>query len=85
MTKKLTPWFSGTVKPARVGVYERDYGQQANPDLGSQYQFWDGVNWLYGASTPESTMRVVAARGPTASQLPSRVERDWRGLAEEPK
>jgi hypothetical protein len=44
MSKKLTPWFPGDVKPFRVGVYERDW----NPSFEGQaiyLDFWDGESW----------------------------------------
>ena len=40
MTKKLTPWFPGTVAPVHVGVYERQVGSEI------YYSKWDGLQWL---------------------------------------
>jgi len=42
MSKKLTPWFPGDVKPARKGVYETD---AEISDREPCYQFWDGSRW----------------------------------------
>ena len=49
---KLTPWFPGTVKPVRVGVYERDFsGTYAGNLPGLHYCYWNGKFWgLYGTN-----------------------------------
>jgi hypothetical protein len=39
---KKTPWFPGHVKPARVGVYER------NGPAGT-HSYWTGKFWMLGA------------------------------------
>ena len=49
---KLTPWFPGTVKPVRVGVYERDY----NPSPTSNYCYWNGEEWSTREQTPKKAL-----------------------------
>lgn len=39
-----TPWFLGSVKPHRIGVYER-YFDQTGILL---FCYWDGEHWLAG-------------------------------------
>lgn len=70
---KLTPWFPGSVKPVRVGVYERDY------DRGYPvYSRWDGKHWLW---TYDSSRQAAIEQGKLSpfQNIP------WRGLAEEHK
>lgn len=44
---KLTDWYSGKLKPAYIGVYERrsSYGF-------SHYSYWNGKEWKQMAFTP---------------------------------
>jgi hypothetical protein len=64
---KRTPWFPGTVKPMRVGVYEREYGE-----YDFLYCRWDGKYWYACAMTPKQAEK---APGLSAMQnLP------WRGV-----
>ena len=68
---KLTPWFPGSRKPVRPGVYIRDIA--GNP----AFAMWAGAYWMASAPTPE---RAASAR------LVSGLQRKrWRGLAEQPK
>lgn len=39
--RKLTDWFPGDVKPARKGIYQRDYGIDSIED------YWSGRVWRY--------------------------------------
>lgn len=71
---KLTPWFPGDVNPARIGVYEKDFG------CANDYQYWDGSRWHYGDNTPEKTVKKLTVR--SAAFIPS--SRPWRGLAVKP-
>jgi len=73
---KLTPWFPAHVRPAYVGVYEKDFGRGGGHD----YQYWDGQLWRYGSTTPKATMAKVARDRDML--IPS--ARQWRGLAEKP-
>jgi hypothetical protein len=73
MSKKLTPWFPGSVKPVRKGYYERDWNGDGNswrvaPD------YWTGTAWrdAYSVCLMEKVSRSV-------QNLP------WRGLAKAPK
>lgn len=45
---KLTPWFDGDVKPARVGRYERDYYPNEDVD---PFDWWAGSEWRYSSPT----------------------------------
>ena len=64
---KLTPWFPGTVKPMRVGVYERAYGED---DF--LYCHWDGKYWYAWAMTPKQAEKAYALSA--LQNLP------WRGV-----
>jgi hypothetical protein len=76
MTKpKLTPWFPGTVKPARAGVYMQMSGGSL-PITG--YQRWDGGRWFGWCYTPDA-----AALEPAVAHQRSQNDR-WRGLARDP-
>ena len=50
---KLTNWFSGKIKPAYVGVYERcsSYGF-------SHYSYWNGKSWKQMAFTPDKAQEL---------------------------
>lgn len=69
---KKTPWFKGCVKPARDGVYERNYG-------GKPYflcLFKDGEWMCYGDDVADAN--TVNTRSPFQDE-------PWRGLAKETK
>lgn len=66
----VTPWFDGSVKPARPGVYQRKY------PTGPAYCQWNGSSWCTGSA------RVEWAMSGTISPLQGL---RWRGLAEQPK
>ena len=40
MKHDRTPWFPSSVKPARRGVYERDFGT-----IGIRFAYWTGTYW----------------------------------------
>jgi len=73
-----TPWFSGAVKPARPGVYERK-----DPDNPEEivYARWTGFEWKEFWVTAEDATRDCAAScwqvGPHSLE--------WRGLTERAK
>lgn len=50
---KLTPWFSGTVKPVRVGVYERLYTTRVTARK-VFYCYWNGIRWSHAANSIET-------------------------------
>jgi hypothetical protein len=52
--RDLTPWFPGTVKPARPGVYER-----TDHDEMWDFARWDGRRWMCGQLTPEEADTLV--------------------------
>jgi thioesterase domain-containing protein len=71
MSKKLTPWFPGHVKPVHHGIYETDADTE---DGAPCYQSWNGLWWGWCSSwsdfavdldhkhpdTEELTAQVVA-------------------------
>lgn len=69
MSKKLTPWFPGDVKPVRAGYYERDWDGDGNR-FGLLSDYWDGRAWrnVY-------RHQVMAQARHSTQNLP------WRGLA----
>jgi hypothetical protein len=69
MAAKLTPWFPGSVKPARGGVYEREWGAHTG------YALWNGV-WFMSCRTPEIAVYQYV--------VSSEQRRPWRGLASDP-
>lgn len=69
MSKRLTPWFPPSVKPARKGVYERDWA--------FAFSYWNGMRWCVGCTTPD------VAAGERERSLYQDIQ--WRGLAKEPK
>ena len=70
--RKRTPAFPGSVRPARIGVYER-----LSWNKWWYYSYWDGVRWHCGDLLCRS--RLLNAAASTNQHWP------WRGLAEEPK
>lgn len=66
---KLTPWFSGDVKPVRDGVYQRQYSSG-----GLYFCMWSKGYWRFPADTPDDA-RIEIARSLEQKQ-PS-----WRGIA----
>jgi hypothetical protein len=69
---KLTPWFPGTVKPARVGVYERKHAEGVYAWSRWSGKYWIATAWLRAEN-------ANARRGKSGYQaLP------WRGLASDP-
>ena len=71
---KLTPWYPGHVKPVRVGVYERDYGDD---DQTPSYCYFDKVWSSYGGSVEEAESYK--------DYVSSEQCYPWRGIAKEPK
>ena len=67
---KLTPWFDGSIKPVRAGVYETSYGR-------SGYAYFDGKRWGWVNATVEQASKDQDTNG--AFQ-----RKRWRGLAEDP-
>ena len=74
---KLTPWFPGSVKPVRKGVYMLRSG--TGRVVG--YQYWNGKHWGYWCDTVEE---AAASKG--CGYAATEFQNDaWRGLAQEPK
>ncbi len=67
----LTPWFRGSVKPARKGVYLRDH-----ISWGESFSLWDGKWWMY----PGYTVAEAARQDCLSDQQNA----PWRGLATNP-
>jgi len=69
--KGETPWFSAEVRPAREGVYQRNYGKTEG--LGIVFSHWDGVRWGLFGYDPAEAERV--------KELSSSYQSfPWRGL-----
>lgn len=68
---KLTPWYDGSQKPVRKGVYKVDHSFLP-------YSYWDGKEWRLGGISPEEAMEDA---GCAASLQDMR----WRGLAQKPR
>lgn len=78
-----TEWMDGSLKPAHVGVYERDYSHSTNGDeiLGLQFNYWDGrVWWLFGKNPREAKEQYdyAFAEGGLGSWHQDTLP--WRGL-----
>ena len=67
--RALTPWFAGTVKPARPGVYQRRGGNNAHT-----YSLWDGARWCFSAERADEAALNIG--WPSLAQ-----HKPWRGLA----
>lgn len=78
MDKKLTPWFQGDVKPARVGVYTRDDSDTDCDNGLPAYSHWNGSRWGHLCGSKDIAQRNVDYVSAYQS-LP------WRGLASDPK
>jgi hypothetical protein len=74
--RALTPWFSGDVKPAHKGVYQRLYDPHTETEE-VVFCRWDGRSWYCCFGTAD-----LAA----TESLKSPVKcNPWRGLAHPPK
>lgn len=81
MSKKLTPWFPGDVKPVRPGIYNvscRDEWQ-----TGEWYAKFDGDGWLWGwcHQTRLASSEIFNRPQDKICKAPA----SWRGLARSPK
>jgi hypothetical protein len=78
--QQLTPWFDGSVKPVRKGVYER-FGEGWGL---SDFALWDGRRWMCGHETPEGADSLVMWE---SMFQPHHGDTDfqWRGLTKEQK
>ena len=74
MSRK-TGWFSGTVKPARPGVYECDWAEmdESGVEGGLWFNEWTGRAWRWGSTTPTRAKRNGERE---IEFVPAR----WRGL-----
>ena len=82
---QLTPWFAGSVKPVRVGVYQRQSTERTGFDYGEwlHYSYWDGSQFCMS----ESTMDYAEMWGRRPNKVDSRSSDQntpWRGLAQDP-
>ena len=76
MSRKLTPWFPGDVKPVREGVYERMYDEDSSREV-LLCNFKNGEWYAFGNKTPEDALR---------SKITSSFQNlKWRGLTKEAK
>jgi hypothetical protein len=76
--RRTTEWLPGNVKPAHVGVYQRDYKSarfSVDRTIGVAYCHWDGKRWSLFDATPRGA-KLSEGVFSTNQSLP------WRGLAE---
>lgn len=77
---KKTPWFPGTVKPVRKGVYQRSYTGETRHRKDLRFNYWDGKSWRFPAYSPEVAADFSEGWLKSGFQgLP------WRGLASDPR
>ena len=69
--KNTTPWFPGSTKPVRVGVYLRKVSH-----AWELYSYWDGKKWHVNVPYPQDAA-LFRGRVSTYQTLP------WCGLLEE--
>jgi hypothetical protein len=65
-------WFPTSTNPPRPGVYERDFGQKNNPCEITEYNLWNGNNWVYGNNDWKATAENLNRKDYR------RFESDWR-------
>lgn len=73
--RKLTDWYMGNQKPKRVGVYQRDYGNERLED-DIVFCLWNGKKWLAFGKTPNEAAE--------SSSISIDQGAKWRGLADKP-
>lgn len=71
MSNQLTPWFDGSEKPKRKGVYERVFFDRL------RFSRWDGKQWYVGRASAEEASQ---------EEYPAILQDGckWRGLAQKP-
>lgn len=72
----LTPWFDGTVKPARPGVYER----LSEEDELHDFSRWDGRRWMCGQNSPEEADNLVMCESQYQPHHGQSTRFKWRGF-----
>jgi hypothetical protein len=75
--QKLTPWFPASVKPARDGVY---LTRKTGFSHDGVYRKWKNGMWHFNSDSVD-----VAAKETQQSPAIVQTDRQWRGLAEQPK
>lgn len=73
----LTPWFPGSVKPKRKGIYVTQYMSDAEG-----FSYWSGKGWASTGSTKGKAVQN-ARLWPEPNHYTQ--SKRWRGLAEAPK
>lgn len=74
----LTDWYPGSVNPVHVGVYECTWPN----DHINFFNFWDGKQWHWGASSISRAYEIRDPRGPLAwDQETNRRPERWLGVA----
>jgi hypothetical protein len=69
---KLTDWFHPSIKPVRIGAYQRDYIRGY-----THYSYWNGRSFLTGTESIEEA-------GKGKYLVSWHQDLPWRGLAVEP-
>lgn len=67
---KLTPWFSQTVKPARIGLYETRM-----PYCEPKFRVWDGRIWRFQSGAPCSLFGMAGDQWRGLTSDPSKINR----------
>ena len=71
LKSKTTDWFPGTKKPARIGVYQREYLENC-----LRFSYWDGHRWGKLEVSPH-----IAEQNKHSISGYQKLK--WRGLTEE--
>lgn len=75
---KLTGWFSENTKPVHIGVYRTRHYLYDNK-YASGYSYWNGEKW----SNCMSSVKDAYSRFKWTERAIQ--EKEWHGLAEQPK
>jgi hypothetical protein len=80
--RMLSPWFKGTERPVRPGVYRR---RGEGIFVSEAFAYWSGTHWFYAGETIEEAQRNYEWKKPT--RLQPQKEHDypteWQGLLSE--
>ena len=69
---RKTDWYPPTIKPARVGVYERQMGSFS---MGGRYSYWNGEFWCGWGGTV-----LIAEQNGNCGHISAVQSAPWRGF-----
>jgi hypothetical protein len=72
---KLTPWFRGSVRPAREGVYEVE-----EQDRSRWYCYFDGLSWYFGGHCMEEAQYGYDFQCEMTRTSEAECVNRWRGV-----